>query len=511
MVLAASRPRPRRWAVGSDKASETSLVPPRTNDRSRSRQVPAKKFCRFGPRNCRGHPVSARTASTSASAAVLVGRAHQRRPKAVAHDRGDLLASEPQRLRHGEVVLVHVAAEIGRVVGIDRHLEALVHHPAQRMMGEIIDHAQPQIGERAHGQRHLLVREPAHQDLILERAVAVIDAPDAEQVERFPDVARRPLLAGMRAKKEALVAGAGEHALELARRVPGFGRIETDADDPVLERQRAIERPFGIRLLEMAQEAHDQPGVDAELLRGVDRGAVETRDHGRERDAARRMPLRVEEHLDVADIVGVRAFQVRPGQIVEILLRDQHRHALIVEVEKILQVAEPVGLAQRLDRRIGQADAVAARQREHELRLQAAFDVNVQFALGQSFDERGEIVHPVAYPALTRSGRGSVPSAPVGWVEPTARASCGPAGSAHPTDVASRWRQPNQPSERHNTLSLALVAVRCLRRGAAFHRDWRVLDVRDHESVRYSFLDRAEHIGVFRRDQQAHRAPVLRS
>ena len=443
MVLAASRPRPRRWAVGSDKACETSLVPQRTNDGSRSRQVPPRNFAVLGRAIVAGHPVSARTASTSASAAVLFGRAHQRRLKSVADDRGDLLAPEPQRLRHGEVILVHVAAEIGRVVGIDRHLEAVVHHTSQRMACQIIDHAQPQVGQRAHGQRDLLVREPAHQHLVLERAVAVIDAPDAEQVERFPDVARRPLLAGMRAKKEALVAGAGEHALELARRVPGFGRIETDADDSVLERQRAIERPLGIRLLEMAQEAHDQPGVDAELLRRVDRGAVETRDHGRERDAARRMPLRVEEHLDVADIIGVRALQVRPGQIVEILLRDQHRHALIVEVEKILQVAEPVGLAQGLDRWIGQADAVAARQRKHELRLQAAFDVNVQFALGQPLDERGEIVHPVAYPALTRSGGGSVPSAPVGWVEPTARASCGPAGSTHPTDVATGWRQPN--------------------------------------------------------------------
>ena len=50
--------------------------------------------------------------------------------------------------------------------------------------------------------------------------------------------------------------------------------------------------------------------------------------------------LRIEEHLDVADIVRVRALEIGPGEVVEILLGDQHRHALIIDVEKVLQVAE---------------------------------------------------------------------------------------------------------------------------------------------------------------------------
>jgi hypothetical protein len=97
--------------------------------------------------------------------------------------------------------------------------------------------------------------------------------------------------------------------------------------------------------------------------------------------------LRVEEHLDVADVVGVRALEIGPGKVVEIPLRDQHGHALIVNVEKVLQVAEPIRLPHRLDRRIWQADAVAARQREHKLRLEAAFDVNMQLAFGKLRDE----------------------------------------------------------------------------------------------------------------------------
>ena len=86
-------------------------------------------------------------------------------------------------------------------------------------------------------------------------------------------------------------------------------------------------------------------------LPGVGDGAVKAVDHGRECDAARRVALRIEEHLDMPHIVGMRALEIGPGEIVEILLGDQHRHALIVDVEKILQVRELIGAAQRLDRR----------------------------------------------------------------------------------------------------------------------------------------------------------------
>ena len=137
----------------------------------------------------------------------------------------------------------------------------------------------------------------------------------------------------------------------------------------------------------MAQETHDQAGADAERLFGIVDRAMQAVDHGGEGDAARGVALRIEEHFDMHEIVGARPLQIGPGQIVEILLRDQHRHALIIDVEEILQVRELIGPAQRLDRRIGQRNAVAARQREHQFRLEAALDVNVQFAFGQTRDQ----------------------------------------------------------------------------------------------------------------------------
>src|SRR3954452_13216618 len=49
-----------------------------------------------------------------------------------------------------------------------------------------------------------------------------------------------------------------------------------------------------------------------------------------------------------------------------------------------------------LARRIGQADAVAARQCEHQLRLQAPLDMNVQLAFGELFDQGVHFGHAVA-------------------------------------------------------------------------------------------------------------------
>ena len=60
---------------------------------------------------------------------------------------------------------------------------------------------------------------------------------------------------------------------------------------------------------------------------------------------------------------------------------------MVVDVEEILQVRKLIGLAQGLNRRIGQRNAIAARQRKHQLGLEAALDVNVHLAFGQTRDQ----------------------------------------------------------------------------------------------------------------------------
>src|SRR6516164_7519856 len=72
---------------------------------------------------------------------LLLGLAHQRGVKAVAHDRRDLAALERQRVGNRAVIVVHITAEIGRIVGIKGDDEIFVHHPPQRMGFEILHDA----------------------------------------------------------------------------------------------------------------------------------------------------------------------------------------------------------------------------------------------------------------------------------------------------------------------------------------------------------------------------------
>ena len=95
------------------------------------------------------------------------------------------------------------------------------------------------------------------------------------------------------------------------------------------------------------------------------------------------MGLRVEEHLGVDHALGGRPLEIGQGELVEVLLGDEHGAAGVVEVEEGLEVGEDVGLPHGFDVGVGQVDAVAVGQGEHHLRLERAFDVEVELGLGQ--------------------------------------------------------------------------------------------------------------------------------
>src|SRR5581483_2790536 len=96
------------------------------------------------------------------------------------------------------------------------------HHVPERMEREIGRDAQPEIRERAHGQGNAIPRETCQKRAVLDGAIAVIDAPYAENVERLPDVVGRTFLAGMRGEEQTGVARTAEDAREFLGRVPHF-------------------------------------------------------------------------------------------------------------------------------------------------------------------------------------------------------------------------------------------------------------------------------------------------
>jgi len=102
--------------------------------------------------------------------------------------------------------------------------------------------------------------------------------------------------------------------------------------------------------------------------------------------------LRVEEDLGVADVVGQGARHVGGGHVVKILLGQQHAGAGVVQIEERLQIVEGISGAHFLNRGVGQLDAVALGQREHQFGFERAFDVDVQFGFragGDAFCKSG--------------------------------------------------------------------------------------------------------------------------
>ena len=140
------------------------------------------------------------------------------------------------------------------------------------------------------------------------------------------------------------------------------------------------------------QEAQDELDAQAELGLRVQPGPVQAGDDGVEADPAAGVRLGIEEDLGVHDVLGVGGAEVGHGQVVEVLLAAQHRHALVVRAQERGQVPEGVPGAQLRGRGVGQGDVVARGELELQLRLQGALKVQVQLRLGQPVDERRDLV-----------------------------------------------------------------------------------------------------------------------
>ncbi len=101
----------------------------------------------------------------------------------------------------------------------------------------------------------------------------------------------------------------------------------------------------------------------------------------------------------MAHIVGVSALQIGHRQVKKILLVQQHRHALIIDIEKILQVRKFIGLPYLFNTGKGDRHAISLGEREHQFGLQRSFDVQVQLRLGQRVDQGGVAHRPCPSPA----------------------------------------------------------------------------------------------------------------
>ena len=188
-----------------------------------------------------------------------------------------------------------------------------------------------------------------------------------------------------------------------------LGTVQPDRRDLREPGLRLLERGEGGRLVEMAEEAEDQLRRDAVPRLGVGHAGQQPVHHHVEGYAAIGMGLRVEEDLGMDDVVSRDAVEIGGREILEILLGPQDVRALIIDIEKVLQVRETVGRAHRLDAVERDRHPVALGQREHQLGLEAALDMHVQFGLGQARDEGVEIGHVTEASPSGPEGKGRLP------------------------------------------------------------------------------------------------------
>ena len=184
-------------------------------------------------------------------------------------------------------------------------------------------------------------------------------------------------------------AGARKHPRKFAGRVPQFGRIEPD---PVDARQVRLGLRQGRKCFlfaQVAQETHQQPICDVKLRLTLFERTFNTVEHGLKFDPPHGVALGVKKDLNVADLVGFCAFEIGPGQVEKVLLGQQHRHALIINIKEILKVREIICRPNRFDRIKRDRHPIALRQLKQQLRLERTLDVQVQLGLGQAVNQRG--------------------------------------------------------------------------------------------------------------------------
>ena len=145
-------------------------------------------------------------------------------------------------------------------------------------------------------------------------------------------------------------AGPGEDARELLRRVAALAAVETDANAVLAIRQRLVERRDRLVFAQVAQEAQDQRAGHPELAPRPLACRGEAANDGADRHAARGVRLRIEEDLGVDDVVGRGALEIGAGEVAEILLADEDVRALVIDIQKILQITEIIGLSDLVDR-----------------------------------------------------------------------------------------------------------------------------------------------------------------
>ncbi len=123
---------------------------------------------------------------------------------------------QAESLLEREEILQQIAAEVRRVVGIDRDAHSALQQALEVMALDAVEYLQFDIGERADRQRHALPHQTIEQLRVLFAAYPMVDAADFQDIECLVDVLRRALFAGVRDGEQPFMPGALKTAANFA-------------------------------------------------------------------------------------------------------------------------------------------------------------------------------------------------------------------------------------------------------------------------------------------------------
>jgi hypothetical protein len=169
--------------------------------------------------------------------------------------------------------------------------------------------------------------------------------------------------------------------------LPTSAPPKAEAQEPVVPGAQFVEQGERLGLAAVALRDDDQARADGVFGMRRVHGAQHALHHHGQRHAAAGVALHAQEHLRMQHAVGMRAAQVVARHVMEVLRLHQHAAAVVVQVQKVLQVGEAVGRAQLLLGLPADGHAVAPGQPQEQRGLDGAFDVHVQFGLGQARHE----------------------------------------------------------------------------------------------------------------------------
>src|SRR5438067_1455634 len=104
-------------------------------------------------------------------------------------------------------------------------------------------------------------------------------------------------------------------------------------------------------------------------------------------DAAGSMRLWVEENFGMPDILFSGLSEVSPREVVEIAVAQKHSAALVVNVEKRLEIGKFIRPTDLFRRPKGHIDVVPRGQFKHQLGFERPLDMQMQLGFGHAFDE----------------------------------------------------------------------------------------------------------------------------